>query len=160
MDRVMMVATNVAAVPAIIIIRDDTVYRVLLHMSMMASIVFHAKVGATVSTFYGRMMHTGFDGTHNQYSSDTWLFLDQLFAFLAMVGTLNRFGPIRSWPRSCQIHAQFAMTVMLIGEMVSLHTTHVIAHTMWHIAAFSLPWHLESNRLFMISQYIKSMYTS
>jgi hypothetical protein len=141
-----MVVSNMAAIPSIIDIRDDKLYCATLVMSMSTSIIFHANVGSTVSTIGGWTMHTGLEGTHNQYSSDIWLLSDQIFAFLAMAYTLHRFGPIWSWPRSCQLHAQFAISVMLIGEMVTLQPTHVVAHTMWHIAAYSLPSHLEDKR--------------
>lgn len=142
MLRVLLVITNLAGVRPIC--RACWPVSAALFVAMVASMVFHATVGPTVTTVWQTTLATGLDDDHlfrfildtrigrlcRERSHDL-LLIDQLCALNAIVVTVACYGMpnVRS--------TMFALLLLYLGDQGS-GIAHAILHSVWHNLAFAI----------------------
>lgn len=142
MLRVLLVFTNLAGVRPIC--RACWPVSAALFLAMMASMVFHATVGSTVTTVWQTELATGLDdddllgfildtriGRLCRERSHDLLLIDQLCALNAIVVTLACYGMpnIRS--------TLLALLLLYLGDQGS-GLGRAILHSVWHNLAFAI----------------------
>jgi hypothetical protein len=117
---------------------------VALFVAMMASMVFHATVGPTVTTVWHTELQNGLDdegllkfildtpfGRLCREHSRDLLLLDQLCALNAMVVTITCYG-MPNFRATL-----FAVLILYLSDQAS-GIAHAILHSVWHTLAFAI----------------------